>query len=352
MRYHRRSLILAIILTIQLLEAQFAAQNPRQTPSPKAPPQQKSDQQKSPDRNQNVSTSVEPIEISDEVVKIDTGLVQLDVTVIDQNNIPAFNLNKDDFTIYENRVKQAIESVKREEVPISYGMIIDASGSMRGKLQSVTEATSFLLKQMRSDDEGFVAQFKYDTELVQAFTSDKRKLESSLEKLFPSGGTALLDAIIASADYAAKKSKNRRKALIIISDGLEKDSWIREKEVMEAITESEAQVYLVGFFDEDQSSGLPGKPENKKAKELLKRLADESGGRAFFPNDVGEMAAIAAQIAKDLRTQYTINYYPNNEKRDNTFRAIRVEVKTKDNRKLIARTRMGYFARDNQEPAP
>jgi Ca-activated chloride channel family protein len=205
---------------------------------------------------------------------------------------------------------------------------------------------------MRSTDEGFVAQFKYDAELVHRFTQDKKKLESALEKLFPSGGTALLDAIIASADYAANKAKNRRKALIIISDGLERDSWIREKEVMEAITESEAQVYLVGFFDEDESSGLPGKPENKRAKELLKRLADGSGGRAFFPRDVDEMAAIAEQIARDLRTQYILNYYPSNEEKDNTFRAIRVEIKTKDNRKLIARTRMGYFARNSQEPAP
>jgi Ca-activated chloride channel homolog len=116
--------------------------------------------------------------------------------------------------------------------------------------------------------------------------------------------------------------------------------------VMEAIKEDEVQVYLVGFIDEDEEGkSFFGKSSSKKAKELLTRLADDSGGRAFFPKDVTEMSAIAAQIAKDMRQQYVISYYPTNDKRDGTYRTVKVMVNAKGNRKLIARSRAGYYAR-------
>src|SRR5262249_43729985 len=148
----------------------------------------------------------------------------------------------------------------REEVPLSIGLVIDTSGSMRSKLQTVSDAALGLIKQMRPDDEGFVAQFKAEADLVQEFTSDKRELEDAVGELFTSGGTALLDAIIATADYAHQKGKQRRKALVIISDGLEKNSSVKEREVIEAIKEDEVQVYMIGFIDEEEESkGLFGK---------------------------------------------------------------------------------------------
>ena len=111
------------------------------------------------------------------------------------------------------------------------------------------------------------------------------------------------------------------------------------------------QVYLVGFINEDEPAGLFGRSPAKRAKELLTRLAEDSGGRAFFPKEVSEMAAIAAQIAKDLRTQYVISYYPSNVARDGKYRTVRVAVSPRDNRKLVARTRLGYYlkgARDQE----
>jgi Ca-activated chloride channel family protein len=205
---------------------------------------------------------------------------------------------------------------------------------------------------MRPDDEAFIAQFKAEPELVQDFSRDKRELEDALGELYTGGGTALLDAIIATADYAQEKGKQRRKALVVISDGLEKNSSVKEKEVLEAIKENEVQVYLVGFIDEEEGGSVFSKSPAKKAKELLLRLAEDSGGRAFFPKDVSEMPAVAAQIAKDLRTQYVISYYPSNDKRDGTFRTVRVVVDPKDNRKLIARTRQGYYARNEKGQLP
>jgi Ca-activated chloride channel family protein len=113
---------------------------------------------------------------------------------------------------------------------------------------------------------------------------------------------------------------------------------------MEVIKEDEVQLYLVGYVDEEESGGPFGRSPAKKAKDLLTRLAEDSGGRAFFPGDVSETPAIAAQIAKDLRAQYVISYYPNNDRRDGSFHSVRVLVNLRDNRKLIARTRQGYYA--------
>ena len=296
------------------------------------------------------ATTEEPvIDVTDDILKIDTGFVRLDVTVIDQNNTPINDLKKENFTVLENKVPQLIDSVSTEEAAISFGLVLDTSSSMRSKLFTVKEAARGLLNQLKPEDEGFLAEFNYNTQLVHNFTVDKSKLQKSMDTLRTGGGTALLDAIINSSEYTAQKGRLRKKALIIISDGLERNSSLREKEVLDAIYEHEVQIYLVGFIDDGTSGNLPIDEENKEARALLTRLADSSGGRAFFPKDVDEMSAIADQIAKDLRTQYVINYYPSNEKRDGTYRAVKVIVKSDDNRKLIARTRMGYFAREDQE---
>jgi Ca-activated chloride channel homolog len=293
----------------------------------------------------------QPIDITgDEILKIDTGMVQLDVTVIDQANMPVYDLDKDSFVVFEDKMPQVIESVSREETPISFGLVLDASGSMRSKLSSVTASVQNLLEEMRPDDEGFVAQFQYRTELVHPFTANKNKLKDALDTLVPDGGTAMLDAVINTSEYVTKMGKLRRKALIIISDGVERNSLSREKEVMDAIKESEAQVYFIGFIPDEEGSSALSVDDNLKARALLTRLADESGGRAFFPRAVNEMDAVAKQISKDLRSQYTINYYPSNDKKDGTYRSVKVTATSKDNRRLIARTRLGYTAKLEKEP--
>ncbi len=328
------------------------AQDPPRPPEPKQTPQREDARDKKGEKRQGAKADERTLN-RDEVFNIDTDLVLLDVTVVDQNNTPIMNLKKEDFSVYEDKVKQTVDNVSREEVPVSFGLVIDTSGSMRTKLQTVSDASVSLIKQMRVDDEAFVASFKAEPELVQDFTSDRRELEDAISELYTSGGTALLDAIIATADYAQEKGKRRRKALIVISDGLEKNSSVKEKEVMEAIKEDEVQVYLVGFIDEEmEEKSLFGKSPAKKAKELLSRIADDSGGKAYFPKDIGEIPAIAAQIAKDLRTQYVVSYYPSNDKRDGTFRNIQVSVNSQGSRKIIARTRRGYYARNEKGQLP
>src|SRR5215468_4447544 len=342
------ALILALLSTLAIYKAD--AQDPPRPPEPKQPPQQKDARDKNGERRQAMQADEQTVD-KGAVIKIDTDMVNLDVTVIDQNNTPIANLKKEDFSVYEDKVKQTIESVSREEVPVSFGLAIDTSGSMRSKLQSVSDAAVLLIKQMRRDDEAFIASFKAEAELAQEFTTSRRELEAALGNLYTSGGTALLDAIIATADHAQEKGKRRRKALVVITDGLDKNSSAKEKKVIDVMKEDEVQVYLVGFVDEKNSGGFFGGSPAKKAKALLIRLAEDSGGRAFFPTDVREMPAIAAQIAKDLRTQYVVSYYPNNDRRDGSFHTVRVVVSHRDNRKLIARTRQGYYAR-NDKGAP
>jgi Ca-activated chloride channel family protein len=349
----RISSLALIIALLSLSVIQSAgAQDPPRPPEPKQTPQRQDARDKKGERRQGAQAD-EQIRDKQGTIEIKTDLVELDVTVVDQNNTPVMNLKKEDFSVYEDKVKQTIENVNRQEVPVSFGVVIDTSGSMRSKLQTVSDASVSLIKQMRLDDEAFVASFKTEPELVQDFTSDRRELEDAISELFTSGGTALLDAVIATADYAQEKGKRRRKALVVITDGLEKNSSVKEKEVMEAIKEDEVQVYLVGFIDEEmEEKSLFGKSPAKRAKELLSRIADDSGGRAYFPKDISEIPAIAAQIAKDLRTQYVVSYYPSNENRDGTFRTVQVSVNSQGSRKLIARTRRGYYARNEKGQLP
>jgi Ca-activated chloride channel family protein len=324
-----------------------APQAPTPPPAPSAPASPATERERRGARRQGAQADDQNLD-RDNTIKLETDLVVLDVSVVDQTNNPVFDLRKEDFVVFEDKIQQSIETVSRAEVPISLGLVIDTSGSMRSKLQTVTDAALSLVKQMREDDEAFIAQFKGEPELLKEFTTDRLEIEDAIGEMFTSGGTALLDAMIATADYAHEKGRHRRKALIVISDGLDQNSSLKEREVIAAIQENEVQLYFVGFIDEDDNTrSFFGKSPAKKARELLTRLADNSGGRAFFPAELSEMPAVAAQIARDLRTQYLVSYYPTNERRDGSFRAVKVTVSppASSPRKLIARTRQGYYAR-------
>ncbi len=336
----RHKIILPLCLLTGSLLIQIDAQERPHRLQPEPRIQEKREQQKKTDRAQEESGI--------NVIKIPTELVQLDVSVTDKDNNPVTNLGKFNFTVFEDKVKQVIESVNFENVPLSMGIAIDTSGSMRTKYFTVKDATHVLIKELRFSDECFISQFKLEAELIQAFTNDKRRLQESLDELYIGGGTSLLDAIIATTNYAHDKGARRRKAVIVISDGLEKNSANKEKQVLQAVKENEVQLYLIGFIDKDKNKGFFSFSQNKRAMRLLQRLADESGGRAFFPEAINEMPAIAARISAELRSQYAVNYYPLNDKRDGTFRSVRVSVSSSENRKLIARTRQGYYARSDQ----
>ena len=285
----------------------------------------------------------EPQQQEDTVI-LHTDLVLLDVTVVDPSNKPVMDLRKEEFGVTEDKVPQKIEFFSREQVPVSLVFAIDTSGSMRPKIDTVVKASTNLVKESRAGDEMAVIEFKDQPELLEEFTNDVNDVIDTLNGLVASRQTAMLDALYLAADYASKEGKNRRKAVLLVTDGLDNDSYYKFNEVVNHLREIDVQIYLIGFIsDLERDSGLFKKSAKDKAEGLLNKLAEETGGKAFFPKELSEVHAIAQQISTDLRTQYAIGYYPTNNKKDGTFRAVRVQVNS-SSRRLIARTRNGYTA--------
>lgn len=287
-----------------------------------------------------------------DVVALTAELVILDVTVVDRRNHAVADLEKDRFLVYENGVRQEIAFFSREETPVSLGLVLDTSGSMRRKLSRVIAAAKSLMRQSHPEDEYFLVAFKGEAELLEDFTQDVALIHDALDNLIASGQTALLDAIYLSVEHAQKYGKHRRKAIVVITDGEERNSYYTREQVLERLRGSEVQVYAVGFteglgeaaiFRQTESRRLSG--QEKKARKLLEDLARESGGRAFFPQSLDELDTIASTIARELRTQYAIGYYPSHPERDGSWRTVRVEVLSdKERGPLTARTRAGYYA--------
>ena len=278
-------------------------------------------------------------------IKLDTSLVILDVTVVDPSNRPAMDLKQDQFQVLEDKVQQKIEFFTREQVEISMVLAIDTSGSMRPKLDTVIKASTSLVKESRKGDEVAVLEFKDQPELLEEFTTNIGDVIDTLQGLIASKQTAMLDALYLGADYASKEGRNRRKAVVIVTDGIDKDSYYKFNEVVNHLRETDVQIYLIGFTNDLSKDGawVFGKSDKEKAENLLKQLAEETGGKAFFPKELAEVHTIAQQISTDLRTQYSIGYYPTNSKKDGTFRSVKVNING-GNRRLVARTRNGYTA--------
>ncbi len=284
---------------------------------------------------------------------LNADLVMLDVQVIDAlSNKPVMDLKQEQFDVLEDKVPQKIEVFGRDQVPVSLVFTIDTSGSMKAKLDTVIKASVNLVKESRPDDEMAVIEFKETPELLTEFTTDINDIMDTLQGLVAGNRTAMLDALYLAADYASKEGKNRRKAVIIVTDGLDKDSYYKFNEVVSHMRETDAQVYLIGFTNDLSKDGawVFKKSEKDNAENLLNKLAAETGGKAFFPKELAEVHQIAQQISNDLRTQYSIGYYSTNSKRDGTFRAVKVQINA-GNRRLAARTRNGYTApREGETP--
>jgi Ca-activated chloride channel family protein len=295
-------------------------------------------------KSQSKEKEEEQQQKDDDTITLGRVLVLLDVTVVDPANKPVMDLKQDEFLVTEDKSPQKIEFFSREQVPVSLVFAIDTSGSMRPKLDTVVKASSNLVKEGRAGDEMAVIEFKDQPELLEEFTGDINDVIDTLNGLVASRQTAMLDALYLAADYASKEGKNRRKAVLVVTDGLDNDSYYKFNEVVNHLREIDVQIYLIGFIsDLDRDSGLFKKSAKDKAENLLTKLAEETGGKAFFPRELSETHNIAEQISTDLRTQYSIGYYPSNSKKDGSFRAVKVQVNS-GSRRLIARTRNGYTA--------
>jgi VWFA-related protein len=279
-----------------------------------------------------------PAQEQDPVFRSDTRLVVLHATVVDKSGQLVTNLPQAAFQVYEDGVQQQIKTFKREDIPVSLGLIIDNSGSMRDKRQKVETAALTLVKASNPQDEVFVVNYNDEAFLdtKKDFTSDVKELEEALTKIDSRGGTAMRDALRMSIDHVKEKGKKDKKALLVVTDGNDNASIVTLENLVKSAQQSEVIVYAIGILSEED------KREAKRAKRALDALAEATGGLAYYPKDMNDVEKIAQQVAHDIRNQYTIAYTPLKQELDGTYRQIKVVVNG-PNRPQV-RTRSGYYA--------
>src|ERR1700677_1838568 len=266
--------------------------------------------------------------------------VRLNATVLDGSGRSVQTLDKDAFHVYEDGVPQTIASFRHEDLPVSLGLLIDSSGSMYDKRQAVDKAALDFVKLSNPEDEEFLVDFSWEAFIDQDFTNNIDKLQQGLSFIKSSGGTAIYDALVASADYLAKNAKHPKQVLLVITDGEDNASSATLEQTIRRIQDLDGPViYCVGLLFGDDTD----KRESRHARRVLETLAEQTGGAAYFPKSVNQVDEIAAEVAQDIRTQYTIAYHSTKSPTLGGYREIHVEAKSKSFGRLSVRTRTGYY---------
>jgi VWFA-related protein len=271
-------------------------------------------------------------------ISVDVNLVELHVTVRDRNGNFVTGLGKDDFRVFEDGRPQTIRIFQHEDVPVSVGLIVDNSSSMRRKRMEVTAAALAFVRSSNPRDEVFVVNFNERVSLGlpagKPFTADAAELEAALNGVPADGMTALYDAIHLGLAHLIHASRER-KVLIVISDGGDNASSRTLQQLLAEMARSDTSIYTVGLFDRFDDDRNPG---------VLNRIARTTGGEAFVPEEIGEVLPICERIATEIRNQYTIGYAPSNQALDNKYRRIRMAASSPSAGKLAVSTRDGYIA--------
>jgi len=270
------------------------------------------------------------------VFRSDTRLVVLHASVIDKSGKLVTNLPESAFKVYENNVEQPLKIFRREDVPVSMGIIIDNSGSMRDKRAKVAAASLALVKASNPEDEVFIVNFNDDAYLDQPFTNDVHKLEDALGKIDSKGGTAMRDAISMSIDYLKEKGKKDKKVLLVVTDGNDNTSRETIEGLVRKAQQSEVLIYSIGLLNEEEPR------EARQAKRALHALATATGGLDYYPKDLADIDKITPDVAHEIRNQFILAYSPANQNLDGTFRQVKVTVKGSGS--PTVRTRNGYYA--------
>ena len=272
-------------------------------------------------------------------IKMTVGLVVLHATTENKKGVLVSGLAKDNFEVFEDGVAQRIEHFSHEDIPVTVGLVVDGSGSMRPKHSDVVTAARTFVESSNANDEMFVVNFNehvaYGLPEDMPFTNKITPMQMAIERSPITGETALYDAITSALDRLKSGHKDK-KVIIVISDGGDNASKHSSlQQVMTYAVESNAVIYTIGLFDESDHDRNPG---------VLKQLARATGGEFFQPEKIEEVIPLCAQIARDIRNQYTIAYIPTNAAADGAYRAIQVKVKAPGNERLVVRTRPGYYA--------
>ncbi len=250
------------------------------------------------------------------------------------------DLNKDDFKVFEDGVKQKLISFQHTDLPVSIGLVVDNSGSMYRKRPAVNKSALDLIQASNPQDEAFVVNFSDEAFIDQDFTSDLNKLRDGLSHIESRGGTALYDAVVASADKLVADAKRPKQVLILITDGEDNASTLNLEQTIRRVQQlSGPVIYSIGLLFGDEMS----RSEVRHARRALEMLSTETGGMAFFPKSIEQVDQIAAEVARDIRSQYTLGYHSTKPTTEPGFRRVEVTAEAKGHGKLTVRTRTGYF---------
>jgi Ca-activated chloride channel family protein len=281
--------------------------------------------------------------------------VKLNLIVVDESNHAIADVRQEEVSVLEDGVPQVVTYFAKEELPVSYGIVLDNSGSVEPILKVLRATAGSLINTNQTGDETFLLRFVDSAEirLITDFTSDRDALISGLMQMRTEGGqTAVIDAVYMAVEHAAARRKpgeRRRRALVLISDGEDRASYYRKEQLIKLIRQSGVQIFVIGLTGElDKESGFIRKSPRERAVALLESIASESGGRAFFPEfkkkNVEELKAAVNEIATDLHAQYVVGYTPTNAAADDKFRKVLMKVidaPGQPKRRVVART--GYY---------
>ncbi|HMK29922.1 MAG TPA: VWA domain-containing protein [Terriglobales bacterium] len=274
------------------------------------------------------------------VIRTEVDEVLLHATVVDDRRHLVMDLNRENFEVFENNAPQRITSFRHADIPVSIGIVIDNSGSMRDKRPAVNQACINLVRASNPQDEVFIVNFNDEYYLDQDFTSDINKLKDGLEKIESRGGTALYDAAVASAQHLKKNTRLEKRVLLIVTDGEDNASRFSLEQTLRRLQEeSGPTVYAIGILGEERQ---------KRAKRALSAISEQTGGQAFFPKDLKEVDEISREVAHDIRNQYIIGYKPSTPQASGGFRTVKVQAHAPHHGKLFVRTRSGYYANEQQ----
>ena len=280
-----------------------------------------------------------PKEGSSYVYRTDVEEVVLDASVLEGNRLVQ-DLKRENFQVFEDGVKQAIVSFQHTDLPVSIALVIDNSGSMNKKRPAVNKSTLDLIAASNPQDEAFVVNFSDEAFIDQEFTSNANKLRDGLSHIESRGGTALYDAVVASADKLAADAKRPKQVIILITDGEDNASSLTLEQTIRRVQQlSGPVIYSIGLLFGDETS----RSEVKHARRALDMLSGETGGIAYFPKSLEQIDQIAAEVARDIRSQYTIGYRSSKPSNEPGFRQVQVAAQAAGMGKLTVRTRTGYY---------
>lgn len=293
-----------------------------------------------------LSSAFAPAQTSSQPAQAAPPTVRLNVIVTDEAGRPVTGLRREDFQVMENGVTQTISSFSSEALPLSYGLVIDTSGSLRSQIDHVIGVAQLIARKNKPEDETFLVRFvdSEKIEKVKEFTKDGTSIEKAMDGLYVEGGqSAIVDAVYESAKYVTEGKRgadaSRRRALILFTDGEERNSFYKQEQLFALLRKLDVQIFVIGFV-----KAVKAERALNSAMKLLKGLAQETGGRAFFPKSPQELPLIADEIMNDLRTQYVIGFNSTDSTRGNE-RALRVTVAdVPQSGKRVVYVRSGYIA--------